>query len=123
MMICWIPAVIIAAAQFGDWWHPVLVTIIFLAANNIDGMIIAPKVVGDSGGLHPLTVIISVLGWSLILGGLLGLLAVPSPPRLRCFSSATFGTVRRIVRPRTTGRLVWLLGRFIDFVHRQVQRA
>jgi predicted PurR-regulated permease PerM len=78
MMICWIPAVIIAAAQFGDWWHPVLVTIIFLAANNIDGMIIAPKVVGDSVGLHPLTVIISVLGWSLILGGLLGaLLAVP----------------------------------------------
>ncbi len=78
MMICWIPAVIIAAAQFGDWWHPVLVTIIFLAANNIDGMIIAPKIVGDSVGLHPLTVIISVLGWSLILGGLLGaLLAVP----------------------------------------------
>jgi predicted PurR-regulated permease PerM len=78
MMICWIPAVIIAAAQFGDWWHPVLVTIIFLATNNIDGMVIAPKVVGDSVGLHPLTVIISVLGWSLILGGLLGaLLAVP----------------------------------------------
>ncbi len=78
MMICWIPAVIIAAAQFGDWWHPVLVTIIFLAANNIDGMIIAPKIVGESVGLHPLTVIISVLGWSLILGGLLGaLLAVP----------------------------------------------
>jgi predicted PurR-regulated permease PerM len=78
MMICWIPAVIIAAAQFGDWWHPVLVTIIFLAINNIDGMVIAPKIVGDSVGLHPLTVIISVLGWSLILGGLLGaLLAVP----------------------------------------------
>jgi predicted PurR-regulated permease PerM len=78
MMICWIPAVIIAAAQFGDWWHPVLVTIIFIAANNIDGMFIAPKVVGDSVGLHPLTVIISVLGWSLILGPLLGaLVAVP----------------------------------------------
>jgi predicted PurR-regulated permease PerM len=78
MMISWIPAVIIAAAQFGDWWHPVLVTIIFVVANNIDGMIIAPKVVGDSVGLHPLTVIISVLGWSLILGPLLGaLLAVP----------------------------------------------
>jgi predicted PurR-regulated permease PerM len=78
MMICWIPAVIIAAAQFGDWWHPVLVTIIFIAANNVDGMFIAPKVVGDSVGLHPLTVIISVLGWSLILGPLLGaLVAVP----------------------------------------------
>jgi predicted PurR-regulated permease PerM len=39
---------------------------------------IAPKIVGESVGLHPLTVIISVLAWSLILGGLLGaLLAVP----------------------------------------------
>jgi len=84
MMIRWIPAVIIAAAQFGDWWHPVLVTIIFLAANNIDGMIIAPKIVGESVGLHPLTVIISVLGWSLILGGLLGaLLAVPLTATLK----------------------------------------
>ncbi len=84
MMICWIPAVIIAAAQFGDWWHPVLVTIIFLAANWFDGMIIAPKIVGESVGLHPLTVIISVLGWSLILGGLLGaLLAVPLTATLK----------------------------------------
>ena len=84
MMICWIPAVIIAAAQFGDWWHPVLVTVIFLAANNIDGMVIAPKIVGESVGLHPLTVIISVLGWSLILGGLLGaLLAVPLTATLK----------------------------------------
>ena len=84
MMICWIPAVIIAAAQFGDWWHPLLVTIIFVVANNIDGMIIAPKIVGESVGLHPLTVIISVLAWSLILGGLLGaLLAVPLTATLK----------------------------------------
>ncbi|MCX7869037.1 MAG: AI-2E family transporter, partial [Terrimicrobiaceae bacterium] len=78
VFISWIPAVIIAAAQFGDWWHPLLVTIIFLVVNNLDGIVIAPKIVGESVGLHPLTVIISVLAWSLILGGLLGaLLAVP----------------------------------------------
>lgn len=78
MMICYIPAVIIAAAQFGDWTHPLIVTAIFILANNIDGMFIAPKIVGESVGLHPLTVIVSVLAWSLILGGLLGaLLAVP----------------------------------------------
>ena len=78
MMICYIPAVIIAAAQFGDWMHPLIVTAIFVLANNIDGIFIAPKIVGESVGLHPLTVIISVLAWSLILGGLLGaLLAVP----------------------------------------------
>ena len=78
MMICYIPAVIIAAAQFGDWTHPLIVTATFILANNIDGIFIAPKIVGESVGLHPLTVIVSVLAWSLILGGLLGaLLAVP----------------------------------------------
>jgi len=76
--ISWIPAVIISAAQFGDWLHPLLVTLIFLGVNNLDGIFIAPKIVGDSVGLHPLTIIISVIGWSLILGGLIGaLLAVP----------------------------------------------
>mgnify|MGYP000262049146 FL=1 len=78
MMICYVPAVIIAAAQFGDWTHPLVVTGIFILANNIDGIFIAPKIVGESVGLQPLTVILSVLAWSLILGGLLGaLLAVP----------------------------------------------
>jgi predicted PurR-regulated permease PerM len=38
----------------------------------------APKIVGDSVGLHPLTVIFSMLFWSLVLGGFIGaLLAVP----------------------------------------------
>ncbi|MFC4995752.1 AI-2E family transporter [Rubritalea tangerina] len=38
----------------------------------------APKIVGDSVGLHPMTVIFSMLFWSLLLGGFLGaILAVP----------------------------------------------
>lgn len=78
IIICWISAVIIAAAQFGDWWHPVLVTIIFIIANNLDGIFISPKIVGQSVGLHPIIVILSVFTWSIVLGGLLGpLLAVP----------------------------------------------
>ena len=84
MMITWIPAVIVAGAQYQDWAHPFWVTVIFIVANNIDGMVIAPKIVGDSVGLHPLTVILSVLAWSLILGGLLGaLLAVPLTATLK----------------------------------------
>ena len=84
MMITWIPAVIVAGAQYQDWAHPFWVTVIFIVANNIDGMVVAPKIVGDSVGLHPLTVILSVLAWSLILGGLLGaLLAVPLTATLK----------------------------------------
>ncbi len=84
VIICWIPAVIIAIAQWGDWTHPIIVTAIFLVVNNLDGMVIAPRIVGESVGLHPLTVIVSVLVWSIILGGLLGaLLAVPLTATLK----------------------------------------
>ena len=84
VILSWFPAVIIATAQFGDWLHPALVTGIFLLVNNLDGILIAPKIVGDSVGLHPITVILSVFAWSLIFGGLLGaLVAVPLTATLK----------------------------------------
>jgi predicted PurR-regulated permease PerM len=78
MALCLIPAMLIAIAQYGDVMHPVWVLVIFTLAHNLDGIFISPKVIGDSVGLHPMTVIISVFAWTIILGGLLGaLLAVP----------------------------------------------
>lgn len=60
------------------WAYPVIVLAIFIILQQINGLVTAPKIVGDSVGLHPLTVIFSMLFWSLLLGGLLGaLLAVP----------------------------------------------
>ncbi len=60
------------------WYYPVGVLLIFVILQQLNGLVTAPKIVGDSVGLHPLTVIFSVLFWSLVLGGLLGaLLAVP----------------------------------------------
>ena len=85
--LCWIPAVIIASVQGGSWlvpasaawWvFPVVVTGIFAAVQQIDGLFVTPKIVGESVGLHPMTVIVSVFAWSLLMGGLLGaILAVP----------------------------------------------
>ena len=44
----------------------------------LESTIISPKIVGDSVGLHPVTVILSVFGWSLLLKGPIGaILAVP----------------------------------------------
>ena len=78
IFLCWIPAVIISAAQWGDWWHPFWVTIIFLAVQNLEGLFYAPRIVGNSVGLHPMTVIVSIFIWGLLIGGLLGpLLAIP----------------------------------------------
>ncbi len=78
IVICWIPAVIIAAAQWGDFMHPLLVTLIFIIVQNLEGLFYAPRIVGNSVGLHPMTVIVSIFVWGLLIGGLLGpLLAVP----------------------------------------------
>ncbi len=60
------------------WAYPLIVLLIFVTLQQVNGLVTAPRIVGDSVGLHPLTVIFSVLFWSLLLGGLLGaLLAVP----------------------------------------------
>ncbi len=95
IIMCYVPAVIIASVQGANhdwymahgaaWWVlPLIVTIVFIAVNNLDGILIAPKIVGESVGLHPFTVIFSVLFWSLLLGGLFGaLLAVPLTASLK----------------------------------------
>lgn len=78
IVICWVPAVLIAAFQWGDWMHPIIVTGIFILIQNLEGMFYAPRIVGQSVGLHPMTVIVSIFVWGLLIGGLLGpILAVP----------------------------------------------
>lgn len=84
MVLCVIPAVLIALAQYGDAWHPIVVLMVFLVIHNLDGIFISPKIIGNSVGLHPMTVIISVFSWTILLGGLLGaLLAVPLTATLK----------------------------------------
>ena len=66
------------------WFYPLIVIVIFIVLQQINGLVTAPKIVGDSVGLHPITVIFSVLFWSFLLGGLLGaLLAVPLTASLK----------------------------------------
>ena len=78
IILCWVPAVLIAAAQWGDWWHPLLVTVVFIVVQNLEAIFVAPRIVGNSVGLHPMTVIVSIFVWGLLIGGLLGpILAVP----------------------------------------------
>jgi predicted PurR-regulated permease PerM len=78
IIICWVPAVLIAAFQWGDWLHPIGVTLIFIIIQNLEGMFYAPRIVGNYVGLHPMTVIVSIFVWGLLIGGVLGpLLAVP----------------------------------------------
>lgn len=84
IMLCYIPAILIAIVQFGDFQHPLGVIAIMFGVQTLESTIIAPKIVGESTGLHPLTVIVSVFAWELILGGPIGaLLAVPLTASLK----------------------------------------
>jgi predicted PurR-regulated permease PerM len=84
IVICMVPAVLIAITQFQDWQHPALVLALFVVVSNLDGFLIAPRIVGGAVGLHPVTVIVSVFLWTLLFGGLLGaLLAVPLTATLK----------------------------------------
>ena len=86
-ILCLVPACIIAYlhAQSADvpfdlspWAYLGGVVVIFVVVQQINSLVTSPKIVGDSVGLHPLTVIFSMLFWSLVLGGFVGtLLAVP----------------------------------------------
>ena len=88
-ILCWGAAMAITIIHFGVeanrweslpqlWAYPLIVTGIFAIVMKINALVTAPKIIGEAVGLHPLTVIFSVLFWSLLLGPLLGaLLAVP----------------------------------------------
>ena len=84
ILICYVPAVLIALVQFGDWQHPLYVVLIMFGVQTLESTVIAPKIVGESTGLHPLTVIISVFAWSALLEGPIGaILAVPLTASLK----------------------------------------
>lgn len=84
VMLSIIPAVTLAAIQYGDWWHPIGVVLVFVLVQMAEGLFISPKIIGDRVGLHPLTIIISVMVGTTLLGGILGgVLAIPLTAALR----------------------------------------
>ena len=73
-----IPAMLVAWFTWYDWSSVVAVAAIFLTVSQLDGWVLQPKIVGKKMKMHDLTVMFSVLFWSLVFGGVLGaLIAVP----------------------------------------------
>jgi predicted PurR-regulated permease PerM len=80
-----VPALMVAYSQSnGSWGYVALTAGVFGAVQLCEGMFISPKIMGGRTGLHPLTIIVSILVWSILLGGLLGaILAVPLTATLK----------------------------------------
>lgn len=77
-------ALTVAAIQFGDWTHPLIVLGIAAVVKTIEDLVISPKIMGQRSGLHPLTIILAVMIGANLLGGFIGaLLAIPLTAVLR----------------------------------------
>jgi len=71
-------ALIAALVQYGDWTHVVIVGVIFLVGQLLEGYVLVPQLVGDKIGLHPVAVIFAVLAGGYLFGFLGVLLALPA---------------------------------------------
>lgn len=71
-----IPPILLALIQLG-LWPAVIVTIVYLAVNNVIGGFIEPRTMGKGLGISPLIVLLSVIFWGWVLGPIGMLLSVP----------------------------------------------
>ncbi|MEI7731120.1 MAG: AI-2E family transporter [Verrucomicrobiota bacterium] len=77
-------AVALAAVQFQDWLHPLVVIGLFCGVQCAEGLYYSPRIIGTRVGLHPVTIIIAVMVGTTLLGGILGgILAIPVTAALR----------------------------------------
>ena len=67
-----------ALAQFGDFWHFLGVAAVFGIGNVLEGMVLAPRLVGERIGLHPVAVIFAVMAGGQLFGFVGVLLALPA---------------------------------------------
>lgn len=83
-IITFVLAAILAAVQYGDANHFLAVAGVFIFVQLAEGLVYSPRILGNRVGLHPLTIIISVMAGTKLIGGILGgLLAIPITAALR----------------------------------------
>jgi predicted PurR-regulated permease PerM len=92
----------VAVAQFWpDWTMILLVLGIFLFGQFVEGNVLAPKLVGDSVGLHPVWLIFALFAFGYLFGFVGLLLAVPLAAAIGVL--ARFALRRYFASPLYTG--------------------
>ncbi len=84
VMLSIVPAVIISIIQSDGVLLPILTLGVFVVVQMLEGLVISPKIIGDRVGLHPLTIIVSIMIGTTLFGGVTGgVLAIPLTAALR----------------------------------------
>ena len=83
-MINFIIAMVLTAMQFGDWFRPLMIVVIFTVVVSLENFFYSPHIMGHRVGLHPLVIIVALMVGVTLLGGILGgVLAIPLAAALR----------------------------------------
>jgi predicted PurR-regulated permease PerM len=83
-MISFVIAIALTAMQFADWFHPLMIFVIFMIVVSLENFFYSPQIMGHRVGLHPLVIIVAVMIGVTLLGGILGgVLAIPLAAALR----------------------------------------
>jgi predicted PurR-regulated permease PerM len=92
----------VAIAQFWpDWKRIVVVVVIFLVGQFVEGNIVSPKLVGERVGLHPLWMIFAMFAFGYLFGFVGLLLAVPLAAAIAVLFR--FGMRQYLASPLYTG--------------------
>ena len=87
----------IAILQYADLSSVLLIIFLPAIIHQIIGNIVEPKIFGDAFGLHPITIILSLIFWGMIWGIIGVLLAAPLTAIIRV-SFERFDSTRQIAR-------------------------
>ena len=87
----------IAVLQYPDLSSVLLVILLPIVVHTVIGNIIEPKIFGDAFGLHPITIILSLIFWGMIWGVIGVLLAAPITAIVK-ISFERFETTKQIAR-------------------------
>ncbi len=87
----------IAFLQFEDPTYVILIILLPTIVHIIIGNILEPKIFGEAFGLHPITIILSLIFWGMIWGIIGVLLAAPLTAIIK-ISFERFETTRQIAR-------------------------
>ena len=77
MLFGFVVGIGVAIAQFGEWQPIILVSVVFVVGQFLEGNFITPKLVGDKIGLHPVWIIFLLLAGGSLFGFTGILLAIP----------------------------------------------
>jgi predicted PurR-regulated permease PerM len=95
----------VAVAQFWPEWSGILWVVgIFFVGQFLEGYILAPKLVGDRVGLHPVWLMFALFAFSYLFGFVGLLLAVPLAAAIGVI--ARFALGRYLVSPLYTGEVI-----------------